>query len=145
MMIHWTDFDRSLGSIDEMRRRMERMFDELGRGPSAGARVGAPRAALYDTEDEFVLLFELPGVGQEDVELSIHQDVLTLRAERPLEVPEGYRAHRQERAARTWTRSVPLPGKVDTEKTKAKLQDGVLEIRMVKRPEAKPRRIQVQA
>ncbi|MGM0578719.1 MAG: Hsp20/alpha crystallin family protein [Myxococcota bacterium] len=142
-MIHWSDFDRGVSTLDEMRRQMDRLFDELSGGPTR-ARRGVPRAALYDTEDELVLAAELPGVEQDGVDLTIHQDVLTLRAERTEEIPEGYRMHRQERPRGTLVRTVPLPTKVDSERTVATLRDGMLEVRMAKRPEAKPRRITVQ-
>ena len=80
---------------------------------------------------------------EKDIQLSIHQDVLTLSGERKQEVPQGYFVHRQERAPLKFARSFTLPCKVDPEKSTATLKDGVLTITLPKAPEAQPRQISV--
>lgn len=145
MLIPWHD-DRSmlrtLAVVDEMRRRMDRVFSDLdgriGRTPGI-------RSALRDAGDDLVFEAELPGVDAKDLDLTVQQDVLTLTAKREAPVPEGYRVHRRERDAATFAESFTLPCRVDLEKTSARLEDGVLTVRMAKSPESRPRRIAVSA
>ncbi|MCK6588252.1 MAG: Hsp20/alpha crystallin family protein, partial [Polyangiaceae bacterium] len=72
-------------------------------------------------------------------------DVLTLKGERKSDAPQGYTAHRRERAPIQFARSFSLPCRVDLEKTSAVVKDGLLTVTMAKAPEAQPRQIQVQA
>lgn len=139
MFINWYDLDRSANSFDRLRRQMDRILDE-----AAGARVPKSNdAALYDNEEELVLQVLLPGVKKQDIELSLHDNVLSLKATRTVSVPEGFEAQRRQRGERTVQRTVTLPLAVDAERTRADLSDGVLLVRMAKAEEARPRRIAV--
>jgi HSP20 family protein len=142
MFLPFNDFDRTLAVVDAMRRRMDRAFSELA--VADATRTGdTARAALTDAGSELVLAVEVPGYKDEHLDLSIHRDVLTLKGERTLQAPEGYRAHRVERRSQSFARSFKLSAPVDAEQTKATLADGVLTVRMTKSPEAQPRRITV--
>jgi HSP20 family protein len=156
MLTRFSDIDRTFAVMDQLRRRMDRLFDEYEPGRTrADARSGSgdeaerlwarrwPRLSLHDTGESLVLKAEVPGLGDKDVQLSIHQDVLTLSGERKAEVPEGYYVHRQERAPVKFARSFTLPCKVDPEKSNATLKDGVLTVTLTKAPEAQPRQIAV--
>jgi HSP20 family protein len=104
-----------------------------------------PRLTFSDAGDKLVLEADLPGLGEKDVQLSIHQDVLTMSGERKVEPPQGWFAHRQERAPLKFSQSFTLPCKVDPEKSTAALKNGVLTITLAKAVEAQPRPITVKA
>jgi HSP20 family protein len=138
------DFDRTLAIMEQLRRRMERAFDEVdGDAAPEPATGGVPRVNFHDTGSAFVLRADLPGVKEKDLSLSLERDVLTVSGERRSDAPEGYAAYRQERAPFRFSRSFALPVKVDPEKTVALLKDGVLTVTLEKAPEVKPRQIAV--
>ena len=149
----WSDFDREFAAFDELRRRVERAFQDLdtGRG-TVGERVGFgtqaqawPRTNLYDKGSELVVQAEVPGMSQKDLQITVTQDVLTLSGERKTEAPEGYSVHRQERGQVKFSRSFALPCKVDVEKTGAAVKNGLLTVTLAKAAEAQPRQITVKA
>jgi HSP20 family protein len=158
MLTRFSDIDRTFAVMDQLRRRMDRLFEEYEPARAQGAlrpnladeaerlwgRGRWPRLALADAGQNLVLKAELPGLTEKDLQLSIHQDVLTMSGERKQDVPEGYFVHRHERAPVKFARSFTLPCKVDPEKTAATLKDGVLTITLSKAPEAQPRQINVQ-
>ncbi|MBI3203555.1 MAG: Hsp20/alpha crystallin family protein [Polyangiaceae bacterium] len=138
------DFDRTLAIMDQLRRRMDRVFDDVDRsGAPEPATGGVPPVNFHDTGNALVLQADLPGVREADLDISLEKDVLTLAGQRKSDVPEGYAAYRQERAPFRFSRSFALPVKVDPEKTSAVLQDGVLTVTLEKAPEVKPRQIAV--
>jgi HSP20 family protein len=145
-----TEWERSSGFLDELRRQMSQLMDEFDTGgvtnPSlfGGSQVW-PRIQFSDGGGEFVLEAEVPGLGQKDVNVSLEQDVLTISGERRAPVPEGYRAHRREREPFQFTRSFTLPARVDAEKAQATVKDGILTVVLPKTPEAQPRRIEIKA
>ena len=147
----WGDFDRDFAAFDELRRRMDRLFQDLDGGRwTAGDRAALaaqawPRANLYDAGSDILLVAEVPGLGQKDVQISATQDVLTLSGERKADAPEGYSVHRKERAGVRFSRSFALPCKINVEKTSATVKNGVLTVTMAKAPEAQPRQITVKA
>lgn len=149
MLTRWYDIDREMVALDEMRRRMERLFGETpaaGRGRGTTALTGSwPRANLFDAGSALTAMFQIPGLRQEDLNVEVHGDVLTVSGERKTDAPEGYRIHRSERGARKFTRSFGLPCQVDPEKTKANLTDGLLTITMAKHPQSQPKQITVSA
>jgi HSP20 family protein len=147
----WRDVDREFAALDEFRRRMDRVFQDLdtGRG-GVGERVGFgaqawPRTNLYDNGSELILQAEVPGMSQKDLLISATQDVLTVSGERKTEAPEGYSVHRQERGQVRFSRSFTLPCKVEVEKTTAAVKNGLLTVKLAKAPEAQPRQIAVRA
>jgi HSP20 family protein len=147
----WGDFDRDFAAFDELRRRMDRLFQDFDSGRwTVGDRPGLatqawPRANLYDTGSEILLVAEVPGLGQKDVQISATQDVLTLSGERKADAPEGYSVHRKERSAVRFSRSFALPCRINVEKTSATVKNGVLTVVLAKAPEAQPRQITVKA
>ena len=154
MLTRWGDFDRTFTAMDELRRRMDRVFDEYGGYPpyarpgheeETRASAAWPRLNLLDAGAALVVTAELPGLSEKDVALTINQDVVTLVGARKSDAPEGYSVHRQERSAVEFSRSFTLPTKIDAEKTSATMKDGVLTITMAKAPEAQPKQIPVRA
>lgn len=120
--------------------RMHDLFDELDRiwtqpGEMAEAEYG-PAVDVYETDDEVVVKAQMPGVKTEDLDVTIQDNSVTIRAEtrREEEVDEeGY--FRRELRYGTWARRLPLPSEIDEEQVSAKLDDGVLEIRAAKSAE----------
>ncbi len=150
MLTRWTEFDRSFSLLDEFQRRMNRLFDELAGYSSEPYReswyAGVwPPVNLYDAGKELMVLAEVPGLSEKDIQITGNQGTLTISGERRLDVPEGYSVHRQERPAVKFSRSFSVPAKVDLEKATASVKNGVLAITLPKAPEAQPRQITVKA
>ncbi len=139
------DFDQALWFVDQLRRRMDRAFEEFDREGVFEATGDYPRTNLYDVGNAFVLEADVPGLELSNLELTLTQDIISVKGERKADAPEGYSAYRQERAPFRFSRSYALPAKVDPEKTTATLKDGVLTITLEKAPEVKPRQITVRA
>jgi HSP20 family protein len=151
MLTHFDDLDRTLATMNELRRRVERLYEEMQPGPTLDHDVERmwngrfPRVSLHDAGTTLVLEADVPGLGEKDVQLTIHQEVLTLSGERKQDVPQGYYVHRQERAPVKFSRSFALPCKVDPDASTAALKSGVLTVTLAKAAEAKPRHIAVTA
>lgn len=138
MITTWNDFDRAFFGLHDMMRRFDRAMD-------GALTQSAPFAGtLHETDDEYVLRADLPGVTKDDLELELHDGVLSLKARRTPDVPEGFRAHRSERGALTLARAFTLPGPVDAERAAASFDDGVLTVRVTKLDAPGPRRIAVE-
>jgi HSP20 family protein len=159
MLTRWNDIglgalNRELFSLNDLRNQMDRLFLDFERGwgtvrdPEARQAVamGAawPRIGLYDSGSELHLRAEIPGMTENDLEITVEQSSLTLRGARTTQAPEGYSVHRQERGNRSFARSFSLPCRIDAEKTRANLKNGVLEMTLPKVPEERPRQIKVQ-
>ncbi len=140
--------------LEEMRRDMDRLFEEFFEPfrrrrrwwpkPSE-AGVVVPSIDMYDRKNEIVVKAEIPGVDKKDIDLTITKDSLTLKGEvkREEEVKEeDYYAC--ERSYGSFTRTIALPVEVDSEKAKATFKNGVLEIILPKKEEAKPKEIKVE-
>jgi len=115
-------------------------------GPVTGADAGpwAPPVDIFETDDALVIVAELPGVKQEDVQVTVLDGTLTLRGERKVEpVGEAEAVLRRERATGPFVRHVLLPTSVDPTGVTATYRDGVLTIRVPKKETAKPRTIAV--
>jgi HSP20 family protein len=144
MLNGWNDFERSLAVLDDMRRQMDRLWDEID-GTQRTTPLGTswPRVNVVDLGDSIRVEAEVPGLGEKDVQLSVHNDVLSIEGERRVRAPEGFVPHRQERVSVRFNRTVALPCKVDLERTNAAVKDGVLTISFQKAPESRPRQIAV--
>ena len=104
----------------------------------------APTVDIYENKDHIVLEAELPGMNREDFELSIENNVLTLRGERRFEKrDDSDNYHRVERSYGSFTRSFTLPQTVSPENVTAEYKNGVLRVVLQKREEVKARRIEI--
>ena len=137
----WNPFEELAG--------FRRLFDE----PVAGvlrddvltAGEWKPLMDVVETKEGITLKVEVPGMKQEDINISLEDNTLTVKGERKHESEvneEGYT--RFERSYGTFQRSVALPPTMDTERVKATYKDGVLEIQLPKREEARPKTIKVE-
>ncbi|MCW3007885.1 MAG: Hsp20/alpha crystallin family protein, partial [Solirubrobacterales bacterium] len=103
-----------------------------------------PAMDLVETDEHFVLRADLPGLRQEDINLELEDRVLTISGERRAghESREGD-YHRIERAVGTFSRSLTLPQGIDADAVQADFDNGVLEVRIPKPQERKPRRLTI--
>ena len=119
---------------------MTRAFGDEGIGRGAWA----PSVDIYENKDQIVLEAELPGMQQEDFDLTIENNVITLRGERRFEkTDESDNYHRVERSYGTFTRSFTLPQTVSADEAKAEYNNGVLRVTLPKREEASPAGIEI--
>lgn len=103
-----------------------------------------PPVDLYEDEHKVVIKLEVPGVKQEDLDLRVENNTLTVRGERRFEKEEKEENfHRVEQRYGSFYRSFTLPGTVDTDHIQAQYENGVLRVTLEKRPEAKPKQIKV--
>lgn len=105
-----------------------------------------PPVNLHETPDAFVLTAELPGVAPEDIDVSLEGKTVTLSGQRKIEYAagDGVAVHRRERQSGHFKRAFELPKPFDVGAAEAKHRAGVLELRLPKTPESKPRQIEVQ-
>lgn len=137
------DFGRTYAPYRELGRELNRLF-----GDFEGQWSYLPSAGNVTFEDDgsnFVLRADLPGLTENDVQINLAGNTLTLRGERKLEVPEGHSVHRRERSEVRFAKSYQLPSRVDAEKVNATLKHGVLTLTLPKAAEAQPRQISVKA
>jgi HSP20 family protein len=145
-IVRWEPF-RELSTLqNEMNRLFNTVFDTPSGGGNGGStlRRWMPAMDLVETEDNFVLRADLPGVSEDDVKIEFEDGTLTVSGERKAEhetKSEGY--YRVERASGAFSRSLTLPQGVDPEAVAASFDRGVLEIRIPKPEERKPRRIEI--
>jgi HSP20 family protein len=132
-------------SMSDMPGEVNRLFDSfLGRPAASVPRTWAPVLDIHETKDELVLSFELPGVTDKDVSLSITGDLLTLKGERAANRDvKDENVYRVERVYGKFERSVQLPMPVQADKVKATYRDGVLEVKLPKVEEVKPKAIKI--
>ena len=146
-LMPWRPF-RELG---EMERRFE---DILGRPflPAVWRRIPmvemgwAPSIEVFEKEDKLVVKAELPGMKEEDIDISVVGDTLTIKGERKAESEvkeEDY--YCCERSYGSFSRSIAVPSSVDANKIEANYEDGVLEVSLPKAPEVKPKKVTVSA
>ncbi len=142
-IVRWEPL-RELGTLQsEMNRLFNTVFD--GPTPTGGTmRRWMPAMDLLESGDDFVLKADLPGLSEEDVNIELEDSTLTISGERKTEhQSEGEGYYRVERATGSFSRSLTLPKGVDPEAVTARFDRGVLEVRIPKPEERKPRRISI--
>lgn len=150
MMSGFSGLENTFALMDELRRRMDRVWEDVDpswqrHGPSARSLTasGFPRVNLFDDGASLVVTADVPGLSDKDIQVTLHGGGLAIAGERRVVPPEGYAAHRQERTSVKFSRVVALPCKVDPERTTATVKDGVLTVTLAKSAEAQPRQITV--
>jgi len=148
ILTRWEPFGELQQEMARFQRQMSRMFDRWGLD-SAGwptAAVAYPALNLWEDEDFVYAESELPGLKLNDLEITVTGDNrLTIKGERKSPTSEKAEWHRQERSFGRFERTIDLPVSMDTSKVEARLENGVLTIKMAKAPQAKPRKIVVKA
>ena len=143
-IVRWEPL-RELGSLqNEMNRLFNTVFDAPPGGNGGTLRRWVPAMDLVETDDHFVLRADLPGMSQDDVNIELEDTTLTISGERKAEHEssgEGY--YRVERAFGAFSRQLTLPDGVDAGHIEAHFDKGVLEVRIPKPEERKPRKISI--
>jgi HSP20 family protein len=142
-IVRWEPL-RELGSLqNEMNRLFNTVFDTPQPGGST-LRRWMPAMDLVETDENFVLRADLPGLSEDDIKIEFDDGTLTVSGERKAEHEskgEGY--YRVERAFGSFSRSLTLPQGTDPEAVNASFDRGVLEVRIPKPEQRKPRRIEI--
>jgi HSP20 family protein len=144
-LVRWEPVRELTSLQNEMNRLFTTFFDTPTSGNGESARRWIPAMDLVETEDHFVLKADLPGLSEGDVNLEVEDNVLTISGERKAEHEdkrEGY--VRVERAYGAFRRSLTLPEGIDPDGVSASFDNGVLEVRIPKPEERKPRRVAIQ-
>jgi HSP20 family protein len=130
----------SFADLPRIQREFERSFSQRNR-----AAEFAPAVDVHEDSESVSLSAELPGVKREDIEIQVDGNVLTVRGERKLaqREEEGRRFHRVERSYGSFARQFHLPSNIDATQIDAQLSDGILTVRLPKKQEQKPRKIEV--
>jgi len=131
-----------------LQNRLNTLFQDYGRGAGENDYVSTsafvPPVDIYEDEHKIVLKLEVPGLRQEDLDIQIENNTLTVKGERKFEKEEKEENfHRIERRYGSFFRSFTVPNTVNAEAVKASYDAGVLRIELEKRAEAKPKQIKV--
>jgi HSP20 family protein len=124
-------------------REIDRVFDAFF-GQTDQGRRWMPPVDLVEAEDHFVLKADLPGLAEGDVNIEVQEGTLTISGERKAEHEQREKGwYRIERSFGRFSRSLTLPDGVDPDRIEASFSHGVLEVRIPKPEERKPRRIEI--
>jgi HSP20 family protein len=145
-LVRWEPV-RELNSLQQEMNRLFSTFFDTPTGANGGsvARRWIPAMDLVETEDHYLLTADLPGLSEGDINLEFEGDVLTLSGERKaenVERNEGF--YRLERPTGAFSRSLTLPEGVDPEAVTATFDKGVLEVRIPKPEQRKPKKVAIQ-
>jgi HSP20 family protein len=125
-------------------REVDRLFDTFFGQGERDPRRWVPPMDLVESEKHFVLKADLPGLSEGDVAIEVEDGTLRISGERKAEREESERGwYRIERSFGSFSRSLSLPDGVDTDGIDASFRNGVLEVRIPKPAERKPRRIEI--
>jgi HSP20 family protein len=133
-----------MNTLIPVTRMLDAALSNLDAMDWTGPAAATPRADVLEGDKVFRIVMDLPGIAASDLEVSVENQTLSVKAERKLEVPEGFEPRRRERAGNVaFTRTFRLGNGVDPENVEAKLQDGVLTLTLPKTEQSLPRRIEV--
>jgi len=143
-IVRWEPL-RELNSLQsEMNRLFNTVFDAPSGSSGSVLRRWVPAMDLVEVGDHFVLRADLPGMSEEDIDIEFEDSTLTVSGERKAEHEErGEGFHRVERSFGAFSRSLTLPKGIDGDAVTASFDRGVLEIRIPKPEDRKPRRITI--
>ncbi len=143
VLTRWDPFREFTTLQDRMNRLFRDSFGE-GREESLTTTSFAPAVDVYEDEHNVTLKIEVPGTDEKDIDVRIENNTLTVHGERKYEKDEKEENYRRiERQYGSFTRSFTLPNTVDTDNVSANYDKGVLNIRLAKKAEAKPKQIKV--
>jgi HSP20 family protein len=143
-LTRWEPFRELQDRIDRMNRLFRESYRPEGPEEALTSTSFAPPVDIYEDEHNITLKMEVPGIDEKDIDVRIENNTLTVRGERKFEKEEKEENFRRvERQYGSFTRSFTLPSSVETENVQATYDKGVLEIRLAKKAEAKPKQIKV--
>jgi HSP20 family protein len=144
LLTRWEPFRELQDRIDRMNRLFRESYRPEGPEEALTTTSFAPPVDIYEDEHNITLKMEVPGIDEKDIDVRTQNNTLTVRGERKFEKEEKEENFRRvERQYGSFTRSFTLPSSVETENIHANYDKGVLEIRLAKKAEAKPKQIKV--
>jgi len=135
--------------MQQLRREMDRLWSsvvgEAVEPPWTGLVRGRPAVNVWETSEAVFAELEVPGLKNDELDLSVVGDQLSIRVERPDAEQQGVTYHRRERPVGAFTRVLRLPAPVSSDAVEAELKNGVLTVKLPKAEAARPRKIEVQS
>jgi HSP20 family protein len=142
-LVRWEPF-RELASMQNDMSRLMNTFLGSGEGNGRSTHSWIPAVDVWETEDEVVYAFDLPGIPEEKISVEFEDGALTVTGERErTQETDDERYYRFERRYGTFTRTIALPQGVGEDAINADYRNGVLEVRVRKPEQPKPRRIRI--
>lgn len=138
-----------LRDLMHLQDRMNRLFEETTQRRTGGGADSEedvqvaewyPAADVYENDGAYEIVVDLPGIDRSALQISIDDNRLSIKGNRKI---ESTSSPQRERPRGRFVRTFSVPGSVDQENIQADYQDGVLELRLPKRPEPKPQRIEI--
>jgi HSP20 family protein len=126
-----------------LQRAMDNVMGSDWFGSRTSGTGAFPLINVFNDGEDFVLVAELPGVKKEDLDIQVRGDTLRIQGKKMVSYDEGASAHRRERAAGQFDRTLTLPAEVDATKVNAEYRDGVLTLRLPRAESAKPRTVTI--
>ena len=135
---------RTWSPFRDFEAEFDRVFGNLACARNTSEPAWVPTVDIHESEDAYTIEADLPGVSKDKIDVTINDNVITLKGERKSEREAkegGYRHY--ERSVGSFERSFTVSKNVDTEAVEAKFENGVLRLTLPKREEAKPKQIEV--
>ena len=146
-LARFVPFRSPLADVAVLQNRLNSIFSDFGRPDDESLAMGnfVPPVDVYEDAQQLVLKLEVPGIKQEDLDVRLENQTLTVKGERKFEQDEKEENfHRIERRYGSFSRSFTLPQTVDTAAAKASYDAGVLTISLAKKEAAKPKQVKVE-
>jgi HSP20 family protein len=148
-MTRFVPFRSTMSDVAVLQNRLNSIFSDFARpeGAQETLTVGnfVPAVDIYEDEHKLLLKLEVPGIKQEDIDVRLENQTLTVRGERKFEAEEKEENfHRIERRFGSFVRSFTLPVTVDTNSIAARYDAGVLSIQLAKKEAAKPKQVKIE-
>lgn len=144
-LVNWSPFREFEDVFGRYNRLLSRSLPVAGQGDDANVVQWRPAANISETDKEYLIKAELPEVEKKDVEVTVHEGVITIRGERRLErTDDSEKQHRVESFYGTFARSFSLPADADESKIFAESRDGVLKVHVPKTKAQQPKPIEIQ-
>jgi HSP20 family protein len=148
-LTRFVPFRSPLAEMAVLQNRLNSIFNDFARpeGEQESLAMGSfiPPVDVYEDAQKLVLKLEVPGIKQEDMDVHLENQTLTIKGERNFEKDEKEENfHRIERRYGTFTRSFTLPQTVDAASVKANYEHGVLTVSLDKKEAAKPKQVKVE-
>ncbi|MBV9263189.1 MAG: Hsp20/alpha crystallin family protein [Candidatus Eremiobacteraeota bacterium] len=141
-----------VGIFGSLHREIDRLFEDVTRGFNlprpAGLDQLMPSTDVTETDKEIAVTAEMPGLERKDVEITLENDILTIRGEKKIEIPPDQKdtsknQHLSERAYGVFYRTLQLPPGIDPASIQATMSKGVLKVTIPKPARSQPKKIEV--
>jgi HSP20 family protein len=142
--MYWSAWDRGFGDLRDMDRWFRALESTLDSAGSGRAEARGPEFRWTRSGEAFELSVDVPGMKQDDLELSVTAQEVTLKGRRAVDVDEGWTPRHQERRAFQFERTFQSSARIDAERVSARLENGVLRVTLPFQPAELPKAIPVQ-